>query len=300
MEIEILDAKSSKSLGKCRVSGPDATLQSLKSEVQKLKPSLTVHRQSFRLEPRGKALKESETFNALGVSSGGKLYVRDLGPQISWKGVFLAEYAGPIFVYLIFYQRPSLIYSNADLPMSTTASIAAACWVAHYAKRLLETLFVHRFSHATMPLRNLFKNCSYYWAFAGYVAYHVNHPLFTEPCQAMVYAGLGTFIVSELGNFSIHILLRNLRPAGSNVRKIPVPDANPLTQLFNFVSCPNYTYEFLSWVGFTLMTSCIPAGLFAFAGMYQMTVWALGKHRNYKKEFKDYPKGRKAIIPFLL
>jgi len=42
------------------------------------------------------------------------------------------------------------------------------------------------------------------------------------------------------------------------------------------------------------------AGLFAFAGFYQMAVWALGKHRNYKKEFSDYPKCRKSIIPFLL
>ena len=36
-------------------------------------------------------------------------------------------------------------------------SIAAVCWTAHFAKRLLETIFVHRFSHATMPLFNLFK-----------------------------------------------------------------------------------------------------------------------------------------------
>ena len=83
-----------------------------------------------------------------------------------------------------------------------------------------------------MPLRNLFKNCSYYWAFAAYVAYHVNHPLYTEPSQAVIYAGLAGFLISELGNFSIHINLRNLRPAGSTVRKIPVPDANPLTALF--------------------------------------------------------------------
>lgn len=40
--------------------------------------------------------------------------------------------------------------------------------------------------------------------------------------------------------------------------------------------------------------------LFAAAGMYQMTLWAIGKHKQYKAEFKDYPKNRKAIIPFLL
>jgi very-long-chain enoyl-CoA reductase len=42
------------------------------------------------------------------------------------------------------------------------------------------------------------------------------------------------------------------------------------------------------------------AGLFTLAGAYQMTVWALGKHRAYKKEFSHYPKNRKAIIPFIL
>ncbi|XP_055620850.1 probable very-long-chain enoyl-CoA reductase art-1 isoform X2 [Toxorhynchites rutilus septentrionalis] len=299
MQVEILDAKNSKSLGKCRVES-GTTIKALKNEVQKLKKSLNIDRQALRLEPRGKTLKDSDTLQSLSIS-GGKLYVKDLGPQISWKGVFLAEYAGPILVYMLFYLRPSLIYGNVvPKAMSLTANIAAVCWTSHYAKRLLETLFVHRFSHATMPLRNLFKNCSYYWAFAGYVAYHVNHPLFTEPSAVVLYAGLAGFIVSELGNFSIHILLRNLRPAGSTVRKIPIPDSNPLTQLFNFVSCPNYTYEFLSWLSFSAMTSCIPALIFAAAGMYQMTVWAIGKHRNYKKEFKDYPKCRKAIVPFVI
>lgn len=48
------------------------------------------------------------------------------------------------------------------------------------------------------------------------------------------------------------------------------------------------------------MTQCLPVGMFTAAGFYQMAVWALGKHRNYKKEFEKYPKGRKAIVPFVI
>lgn len=35
-------------------------------------------------------------------------------------------------------------------------------------------------------------------------------------------------------------------PPGSKKREIPRPTANPFTILFNFVSCPNYTYEVTS------------------------------------------------------
>lgn len=66
------------------------------------------------------------------------------------------------------------------------------------------------------------------------------------------------FALCELGNLSIHLALRNLRPAGSTVRKIPVATSNPFTFLFNLVSCPNYAYEVGSWIGFTVMTSCLP------------------------------------------
>lgn len=300
MEIEILNAAGSKPLGKIQVN-EDFTIKEVKEKIYKnVKKSLYPDRQAIKLEAKGKTLKDEDSLKSLNIQNGAKLYLKDLGPQILWKNVFLTEYAGPLFVYLWVYTRPWLLYGHQTSTPVKIATVAAACWSAHYAKRLLETLFVHRFSHGTMPLRNLFRNCAYYWLFALYVAYHINHPLYTPPCDTCFYVGLAGFIVCELGNLSIHILLKNLRPPGTKVRRLPVPDGNPFSLLFNYVSCPNYTYEFGSWLFFTLMTKCLPAGLFAAAGFYQMAVWAIGKHRNYKKEFPDYPKGRKAILPFIL
>lgn len=299
LELEIYTVKN-QALCKINVDR-DNTIKDVKRKIEEQK-KLSVDRQSIRTDLRGRDQKDSLTISSLSLQSGGKLYVKDLGPQIGWKTVFLLEYFGPLVVYLFMATRPWIFYGDKGgnkYPYSDTAYIALMCWSFHYLKRLLETLFVHRFSHGTMPLRNLFKNCGYYWGFAAYVAYHTNHPLYTPPIQLQMIIGLVIFVVCELGNLSIHLLLRDLRPAGTTVRKIPVPNSNPLTLLFNYVSCPNYTYEYGAWVGFTIMTSCLAAGIFALAGMYQMTVWALGKHRNYKNEFKNYPK-RKAIIPFIL
>lgn len=50
----------------------------------------------------------------------------------------------------------------------------------------------------------------------------------------------------------------------------------------------------------SLFLCFLVAALFTVAGFYQMAIWALGKHRNYKKEFSNYPRRRKAIVPFLL
>ncbi|KAK3612308.1 hypothetical protein CHS0354_011026 [Potamilus streckersoni] len=304
MDLVIKDAKSEKTLANLQVE-LKSTIADVKKQFAKQKPKYYADRQSYRVNSRGKMLKDEDTLESLGLTKGSPaLYFKDLGPQIGWTTVFLTEYAGPLVVYLIFYAQPTLIYgpSAASETKGLVVHLAAICWTFHYAKRLLETIFVHRFSHATMPILNIFKNSIYYWGFAAFVAYFVNHPLYTPPAfgAVQIYGGLALFTLAELGNFSIHMALRNLRPPGTKERKIPHPTSNPFTQLFKVVSCPNYTYEVLSWTGFTIMTQCLPAALFTIAGFYQMAVWALGKHRNYKKEFSSYPRGRKSIVPFLL
>lgn len=304
LTIEVFDAKSNKrSPIIVENVSPTDTVLSLKKKVSD-KTRLSVDRISLRTEARGKNVPDEKLINDLNlVGSTAALYYRDLGPQIAWKTVFLCEYAGPLLVYPIFYLRPSFIYGiwAADKPIHFAVTLALICHSFHYAKRLYETQFVHRFSNGTMPFFNLFKNCSYYWGFAAFMSYFVNHPLYTSAAfgSFQIYLGLAGFVICELGNYSIHTLLRDLRPPGTKERKIPHPNSNPLTQMYNFTSCPNYTYEVGSWISFSVMTQCLPALFFTLAGFIQMKIWADGKHRNYKKEFTNYPKNRKPIVPFL-
>lgn len=110
LQIEFLSSAGSKSLGKFKNATSSTTVAQLKKEIHKLNKKLYPDRQSLRLEAKGKSLKDDDTIKSLNLSNGSKLYVKDLGPQIGWKTVFLAEYAGPLAVYLLFYQRPWLFY----------------------------------------------------------------------------------------------------------------------------------------------------------------------------------------------
>lgn len=107
-----------KPLGTLQVS-PECKLNDLKPEINNFSKKLTPNRQSLRTELKGKAPKQDATLKTLGISTGGKIYVKDLGPQISWKTVFIVEYAGPLFVYLAMYQRPWIFYGTSTLPPST-------------------------------------------------------------------------------------------------------------------------------------------------------------------------------------
>lgn len=196
---------------------------------------------------------------------------------------------------LIYLLRPYIFGTELGTsPLHETQMIALVLFTLHFVKREFETLFVHKFSSGYMPIFNLFKNSSYYWGYAFFVAYFVLHPQFTSPCMTQVYIGAAAMVVFELMNLYCHVYLSGLRPAGSTERKIP------RGFLFELVSCPNYLVEILSWVAFTVMTNSLPSLLFTLSGAGQMLIWALGKHRRYKKEFPEYPKNRKALIPFII
>jgi very-long-chain enoyl-CoA reductase len=240
------------------------------------------HRQRFKLG--AKALEGTDVaLSAQGVANGAQLEFKDLGPQIGYRTVFVWEYAGPIFIVLayafaraVFYGADAVTGAAADL--HPNAVLGVQCWVAHFAKREFETLFVHRFSRPTMPLFNLFKNSIYYWSFALLVGYPLCHPDYTPAPASHVQLGFAIFVVSELLNFAVHVSLRTMRPAeGSKERPIPTG------LLFSLVSCPNYTFEVMGWVGFSLMTHIFWSYAFTLVGFLQMWAWAKKKHVGYLK-----------------
>jgi len=137
-------------------------------------------------------LADDVTLKDAGVEEGGELSVKDLGPQVSWKTVFLVEYVSVLSIPGSLVTDTSLgwpvVHPPSDLLLpqvilwwpcttqyastvcvimtpafgttcSTAISYVFAFVILHFAKRELETLFVHRFSHATMPIMNIFKKC---------------------------------------------------------------------------------------------------------------------------------------------
>ncbi|KAI8393710.1 3-oxo-5-alpha-steroid 4-dehydrogenase-domain-containing protein [Radiomyces spectabilis] len=71
--------------------------------------------------------------------------------------------------------------------------------------------------------------------------------------------------------------------------------------LFRYVSCPNYFAEALEWTGYAVTCwPSTPALTFAIATMSTLFPRAWRIHKWYKKEFPNYPKNRKAVVPFVL
>jgi len=140
--------------------------------------------------------------------------------------------------------------------------------LGHYIKRVLETLFVHRFSNDTMPFKNLLWNCSGYWVMFGiFVMYFFLQPT-NEDYKSKDIAMSILFTIFELLNLKTHLILRGLRQEGTTMRGIPCGWG------FNQVSCANYWWEFCCWLSFAIYAETWGALVFLVISFMQMFVWA--------------------------
>lgn len=168
--------------------------------------------------------------------------------------------------------------------------------MVHYGKRELETLFVHRFSAATMPVANIFRNSAHYWILSGVnMAYWIYSPAAAAAGESnpyITYTGLALFIIGEAGNLITHITLRNLRSSGGAERGIPQGLG------FDLVTCPNYMFETIAWIGIGMISWSLSTAVFMVTAVGFMGAWAKKKENKYRKEFGTiYKRKRYSMVP---
>ncbi|GAQ08224.1 putative enoyl reductase C646.07c [Aspergillus lentulus] len=283
--------------------GPNASTQEIYSSLAEAS-GFSIHRLRITKGSDRTVVPNSKgtSVNDIGLRDQSVVHVKDLGPQIAWRTVFIIEYLGPLLIHplFLFPLRP-YIYYNFDKPLpepSDLQLLICGLLTVHFVKRELETLFVHRFSNATMPVRHIFRNSAHYWVLAGFnIAYWIFRPdaaaATNKPNPALLYSGLALFVFGELANLNTHLVLRDLRRPGTTERGIPSGFG------FNLVTCPNYLFEIIAWIGVYLVSGMSWSVLFFITiGGSIMASWAAKKERRYRKEFGDkYKRKRFVIIP---
>jgi very-long-chain enoyl-CoA reductase len=242
------------------------------------------------------------------------LYVKDLGPQIAWRTVFVVEYLGPLLIHPILYHLTSIFAKRTGVH-TQTQTLAYIMVLLHFAKREYETLYVHKFSAATMPLFNIFKNSLHYWILSGFnLAFFIYAPNFLlinkNRANALTkflfhvndfpsyvnYLLVAAWALAEVSNYKCHLITSRLRKTDGQGHVIPYGFA------FKYVSFPNYFFETLGWFIFAVLTGNWSSWLFLAVLGGQMLIWAIKKHKKYLKTFgDDYKKLRRtAMIPFVI
>jgi 3-oxo-5-alpha-steroid 4-dehydrogenase 1 len=213
------------------------------------------------------------------------------GPMISNRlGWILQEAPSMIFLSIFFFM--------GSLPKTHASYFLWGLWVAHYINRSFIYPFRTKTTGKKIPLlivasaigfnfMNGFTNGTYLGSFGG----NFGDEYFTSP---RFFIGIVVFITGVVINHQSDNILLSLRKPGETGYKIPTGG------LFKYISCPNLFGEMIEWSGYAILVWSLPALGFAVWTVVNLLPRALDHHKWYLSKFPDYPKERKALVPFVL
>lgn len=214
-------------------------------------------------------------------------YGRLINGQFAWFVQELPAFAIPFFL---------VFYSDA-IQLSNPVNLACVgMFTLHYFQRTFVFPLLIRGGKPT-PLQtflvavvfcvyNGYLQGRYQTQYAVYDKDYIHDPKFAIGC-ILFFLGMAINIHSD------HIL-RNLRKPGETGYKIPRGG------MFNFISGGNFFGESLEWIGYAIACWNIPAASFALFTVCNIGPRAYHHHQYYKQKMDNYPKDRKAFIPFIL
>ena len=135
--------------------------------------------------------------------------------------------------------------------------------------------------------------CAYNGALQGrWLTAHAVYPAgyLTSPRFLM---GAALWAAGLAANWHADATLRALRRPGETGYKIPRGG------LFELVSAANLTGEILEWAGWALAANSLPAMAFAVFTFANIAPRGAQHHKWYLATFRDYPKSRRAVIPWV-
>ena len=211
-----------------------------------------------------------------------------------------------IWLYLITGHTIDLrAYSHPTFLSPDTALYLLVLSTIQCTRRLFESLFVSRFSKsAMMHISFTLLGATYYTAIAlSLLASSETVSLHMIPLQFFLSPNviLGTllFLIASYHQFNCHRILADLRKpsakTASSTYSIPYGD------WFKYLSAPHYIADLLVYIAY-LIISGGTCPLIWWLNIYTssaMLYCAITTHYWYKETFKDYPKDRKSVLPFI-
>ena len=218
-------------------------------------------------------------------------HVRDgWGPTVPARAAWIVMEAPGSLAFLAFYLRGAHRFDAAPLAL-------AALWQAHYVHRAFIFPLRTRADGKRMPaliamlaltfnLCNAWINATWLSALGDYPAAWLLDPRFA--------AGAIVFAWGMSVNVRADLALIRLRAPGETGYRVPTGP------LFARVSAPNYAGEIVEWLGFALAAWSPAAVAFALYTAANLVPRALDTHAWYRAKFPDYPRERRAIVPWVL
>ena len=210
------------------------------------------------------------------------------GPAINDKAGWLIMEVPTVIIYLILFVIGEYKTFMAILFLSF--------WLMHYGYRSFIYSFLIR-GNKKMPLSMIllgiiFNSANAYlqgrWINSLSPGYETSWLL-----TPMFIIGVILFFTGFLTHVTSDHKLRTLRKSGESGYKIPYGG------LYRYISCPNYLGEIIEWIGWAIMTWSMPGFVFALWTFFTLFPRARSIHQWYLSKFEDYPKDRKALIPFI-
>jgi hypothetical protein len=192
----------------------------------------------------------------------------------------------------------SYLVISSGAQANTVIWIFWSFWFLHYFHRVCIYPFRTKTKGKRMPLAIMFFAIFFnlmngfingYWF--GYLAKSYVINWLYDPRFII---GVLLFLIGVAINQDSDQRLLSLRTKGSTDYYIPYGG------LFKYISCPNFFGEITEWLGFAVMTWCMPTLSFFLWTCVNLIPRALDHHQWYKEQFANYPSERKAIIPFIL